>query len=316
MRLTVLFTVIFCQQILVIAQPKNMKIEGKITQKPALLGESLMWDYRNNSLYWIDIEGKKLHHYFVDSKIETQMALPKKPGTVVLTKNEETCVIALEDTISYINLEDKTIAPISGPSLQGKPLRFNDGKCDPLGHLWIGTVDIKNYADPIAKLYKMELDKTFTVKIDEVTVSNGICWSLDGTTIYYIDSPKRSVVAYDFDLQTGKISNQRTVIHTAPELGTPDGSCIDAEGMLWVAQWGGACVTRWNPKTGEMIGKVDVPAKNVTSVAFGGINLEILYITTAQIAMSHDEELKYPEAGHLFYLVPGVKGVKTSIFKD
>jgi sugar lactone lactonase YvrE len=316
MRFTIVVAIALLSSTIIQAQIKNMKIEGKITSTPAMLGESLMWDYRDNSLYWIDIEGKKVHQYFAETKIDNELALPKRPGTVVLTEKTGNCVLALEDSISFVTIASKRIDMISGPSFEGKPLRFNDGKCDPNGTFWLGTVDTKNYSDPIAKLYKIEKDKTFTVELEGVTISNGICWSPDGTKMYYIDSPTRSVVAYNFDLKTGKKSNPQTVIHTPENLGTPDGSTIDAEGMIWIAQWGGACVTRWNPKTGEMIAKVDVPAKNVTSVAFGGKNLDILYITTAQIAMSHDEEKQYPEAGHIFYVSPGVKGVKAYIFRN
>ena len=293
-----------------------MKIEGKITATPTVLGESTLWDFRDNSLYWIDIEGKKVHQYFPETKKDIELVLPKRLGTVILTEKEGTCIVALEDTLAYASITTKKIDLIGGPSFEGKPVRFNDGKCDPNGNFWIGTVDQKNYSDPIAKLYKVEKDKTFTVEIDGVTISNGICWSPDGKKMYYIDSPKRTVVAYDFDLSTSKISNPQTVIHTPENLGTPDGSTIDSQGMIWIAQWGGACVTRWNPKTGEMIAKVEVPAKNVTSVAFGGKNLDMLFITTAQIAMSPEEEKLYPDAGHMFFLSPGVKGVRAYIFKN
>src|ERR1035437_767181 len=206
-RITILVaSACFCSSITT-AQIKNMKIEGKITATPTVLGESTLWDFRDNSLYWIDIEGKKVHQYFPETKKDIELVLPKRLGTVILTEKEGTCIVALEDTLAYASITTKKIDLIGGPSFEGKPVRFNDGKCDPNGNFWIGTVDQKNYSDPIAKLYKVEKDKTFTVEIDGVTISNGICWSPDGKKMYYIDSPKRTVVAYDFDLSTSKISN-------------------------------------------------------------------------------------------------------------
>jgi len=297
-----------------ISQKVTMQATEKITTKPALLAESPMWDYRSNSLLWIDIEGKSLHKYSFDTKTEKTLSLGKRPGTVVLTEQEDIQIAALEDSLAYTCIRCNKIDKISGPDYKGQPVRFNDGKVDPLGHLWIGTVDCKDYSNPIAHLYKFEKDQTFTIKKAGVTTSNGISWSPDGTIMYYIDSPTRTVVAYDFDLKTGDIFNPRVVIHTPEDLGTPDGSTIDAEGMLWVAQWGGSCVIRWNPKNGKILEKIQVPAKNVTAVAFGGPNLDILFITTAQIAMSPEDEKRYPDAGNIFTIKPGVKGIKANIF--
>ena len=310
----VLVFAIFLNANMLLAQ-KTMKVEGKITNTPAMLGEGAMWDYRTNELYWIDIDGKKLHRYNVETKHEKVMQLPKAPGTVVLTEDKNTCVVALVDTICSVSMNNNSIVPLSGLSFNGVPVRFNDGKCDPLGHFWVGTIDCKDYAKPIAKLYRMEADKTLTVEKNGVVNSNGIAWSPDGTKMYYIDTPTHTVVAYDIETKTGNKSNPKVVIHTPENLGVPDGSTIDAEGMLWIAQWGGACVTRWNPQTGEMIGKIEVPALNVTSVAFGGKDLDILFITTAKIGMSPDDEKKYPDAGQLFYAKPGVKGIKACLLK-
>lgn len=313
MKKSLLLAIILQSNILLFAQ-KTMKVEGKITNTPAQLGEGAMWDYRTNLLYWIDIEGKSLHKYNPETKSDVTMLLPKRPGTVVLTNDNNKCIVALEDSICYVSIDKNNITPISGPGFNGAPVRFNDGKCDPLGNLWVGTVDNKDYANPIAKLYRFDANKIFTVEKEGVVVSNGIAWSPDGKKMYYIDSPTRTVVAYDIDPKTGNKSNPKIVIKTPENLGTPDGSTIDAEGMLWVAQWGGACITRWNPQTGEMIGKVDVPAKNVTSVAFGGKDLDILYITTAKIAMSPEDEKTFTGAGNTFFLKPGVKGIKACIF--
>jgi len=293
---------------------QDIKLLGKITKQPALLGESPIWDHRNNSLLWIDIEGKMLHQYSVETATDKSFPLPKKPGTVVPTQKQWVVLLALEDTVSYLDMNTNAITNISGPGYEGKPVRFNDGKCDALGNFWIGTVDTKNYNDPIAKLYRFDAKYQFAVEKEAVSVSNGISWSPDGKKMYYIDSPTRTVIAYDVNTKTGNISNPTTIIHTPQDLGTPDGSTIDAEGMLWVAQWGGACVMRWDPQTGKLLAKVAVPARNITAMAFGGKDLDILYITTAKIAMSPEDEELFPDAGNIFYCKPGCKGIPAKLF--
>ena len=151
--------------------------------------------------------------------------------------------------------------------------------------------------------------------LDSVTISNGVAWSPDGTKMYYQDTPTRCVSQFDFNEEKGEISNRKEVIQLPEELGTPDGNTIDEEGMLWVANWGAACVTRWNPNTGELLQKIDVPALNVSAVAFGGEHLDELYITTAALWMPEGEEKNYPDAGKLFVVKPGVRGIKCNYFK-
>ena len=160
----------------------------------------------------------------------------------------------------------------------------------------------------------MERNGDTTVVKTDVVISNGITWSSDGKKMYYIDSPTRTVVAYDFDQGKGAVSNPRVVITTPENLGTPDGSCMDAEGKLWVAQWGGACVIRWDPETGRQLAKVDLPVLNITSVAFGGENLDTLFITTSLVGNPAGKK-EYEKAGHLFSTKPGVKGAKAYYFQ-
>ena len=150
--------------------------------------------------------------------------------------------------------------------------------------------------------------------LKDVTVSNGICWSLDGNKMYYQDSPLRTISAFDFNLNKCTISEREEVVKIPKDMGTPDGNTMDATGMVWMANWGGACVSKWNPHTGQMLQKVDIPAYNVTSVAFGGENLEDLYITTASKYMPEDKESLYPDAGKLFVCKPGCKGIKANYF--
>lgn len=150
--------------------------------------------------------------------------------------------------------------------------------------------------------------------VDSVTISNGIVWTSDAKTMYYIDTPTSKIMAYDYDINTGTISNERVAVEVSLEDGYPDGMTIDSEDMLWVGLWNGNAIAHFNPKTGELISKIKVPAHNITACAFGGENLDILYITTARIDMTPEELDSLPLSGSVFKVVPGVKGVKASFF--
>ena len=165
-------------------------------------------------------------------------------------------------------------------------------------------------------LYRLDADSTLHKMIENVSISNGIVWSADKTKMYYIDTPTQKVMAYDYDNETGDISNPKVAVEVSKDLGSPDGMTIDAEGNLWVALWGGSAVGCWNPKTGKLLKMVDVPAKNVTSCAFGGSDLATLFITTARQGTNDKELEKFPNAGGVFKIKPGVKGVKAFFFHD
>ena len=192
--------------------------------------------------------------------------------------------------------------------------RLNDGKCDPSGRLWVGSMNWQQEKGK-AQLFNITKDGVVSTKIDSVTISNGIVWTKNKKTMYYIDTPTSQIKAYDYNNASGDISNERVVVEIPEELGFPDGMTIDAEDMVWAGMWNGNAVIRFNPKTGEILQKIEIPAHNVTSCAFGGENLETLYVTTAKIDMTNEELEKYPLAGSVFKVNPGVKGVKSNFFK-
>jgi len=280
---------------------------------PASLGEGAIWNHQTNTFWWVDIEGRKLNIYDPETKSNREIDVKERIGTVVPSKNGG-AIIALENGIFHLDLETEKMNLICNPLEELDTIRFNDGKCDPAGRLWVGSMSLK-FKKGAASLYSIEPDGSFRKVFGGVTVSNGINWSNDHKILYYIDTPLGNVRAWDYDNETGEISNERIVVSIPDGIGGPDGMTIDAEGKLWVAQWGGNMVGRWDPETGELIGKVEVPAPNVTSCAFGGPDLDVLYITTAGGDNQKMRE-EYPLAGSVFKVSPGVKGVKADFYGE
>lgn len=279
----------------------------------AKLGEGAIWNHEKNQLYWVDIEGKSLNIF--DPKTNSNRSFPTSShiGTVV-PKGENEAIIALADGIYVINVDSGKINLFLNMEESLKDSRLNDGKCDPSGRLWVGSMHWQQEKGK-AKLFTINNDASFATKIDSVTISNGIVWTKDTKTMYYIDTPTSQIKAYDFNNATGSISNERVAVEISEDLGYPDGMAIDEEDMVWVCMWNGNAVVRFNPKTGDILQKVEIPAHNITSCAFGGENLETLYITSAKIDMTEEEKTKYPNAGSVFKVNVGVKGVKSQFFK-
>ncbi|HOU69532.1 MAG TPA: SMP-30/gluconolactonase/LRE family protein [Paludibacteraceae bacterium] len=277
----------------------------------ALLGEGALW--HDGQLYWLDIENKELHFlsYKNGEVQDKKYILPVKPGTVVPFKDG--VILAMTDGIYRMTIAgaDTTLTKLAENPELSIGSRYNDGKCDAAGRLWVGT-----YADEKKQcaLYRFSNEGEPPKMLDGVVNSNGICWSPDGTKMYYIDTPTLTVQEFDFDEKNGEISNGHVIIRFPQGVGTPDGSTIDEEGMLWIAHWGGACVSRWNPQTGEMIGKVNVLTRDITSVAFGGDDLGTLFITTVSAWVPDSVKARYPDSGSLFAIKPGVKGLPSKVF--
>ena len=281
----------------------------------AKLGEGAIWNYKTQELYWVDIVGEKLHIYHPESNTNKTISMPCRIGTVVPTQEINKAVVALEDGIYKVDISKEILSLLSAVEATNFKNRFNDGKCDPNGNLWVGSMHLEK-TKPLASLYKVNGKGRATKMLSNITISNGIVWSKRGETMYYIDTPTKKIRAFDFDMASSTISNERTVVEVNEKDGYPDGMTIDENGMLWVGMWNGNAVAQYNPNTGALIRKIAVPAHNVTSCAFGGNNLDELFITTASVDMTEEEKKKYPLAGAIFKVKPGVKGVKSPFFKE
>lgn len=277
-------------------------------------GEGTLWDEKLKRLLWIDIPTGEIHSFDPASGIDRLVFKSEQYIGTVVQRERGGLVAALQHGFYFIDEDTGAMAPICDPE-QDKPLnRFNDGKCDPAGRLWAGTMNIRDHSLFVGSLYCLNTDLSCRKMVSDVAISNGIIWSGDNKTMYYTDTRARVIWAYDYDIGTGNIANRRTVIEIAEGEGGPDGFTIDAEGMLWVAQWGGWQVGRYDPATGKKIGRVDVPAERVSSCAFGGAKLDELYITTAVAGSSPEDAEKQPLAGSLFVAKAGATGVKANRF--
>ena len=293
---------------------KTPKMEATIAHKiEAKLGEGAFWNHETQEFYWVDIEGKKLHIYNPKLKTNRSLETPSRVGTVVPINATE-AVIALEDGIHRINTETGTTSLFAAIEADKPDNRFNDGKCDPNGNLWAGTMSLVGQRKA-GSLYRIGPDGTVSKQLDSISTSNGIVWTADKQTMYYIDTGRRNIRAFDYDPDSGNISNERVAVSVPDSLGYPDGMAIDEHDMLWVGMWGGQAVANFNPKTGQLVQKIKIPALNVTACAFGGPNLDTLYITTARQGMKDAQFKEFPNAGSIFKVVPGVKGVKSDFFK-
>lgn len=271
----------------------------------ATLGEGPVWDNRNGTLLWVDILPGRIHRYHPDTEQDEVVAAGQPVGAVA-PRRRGGLVLAVKEGFAVLDEAGfRIVAPVEADLPTN---RMNDGKCDPAGRFLAGTMDVEERPGRGA-LYRLNPDHSVTTVIREVSISNGLAWSPDAHTMYYIDSPTQGVDAFDYDLDSGRIGNRRRVVSIPPSHGMPDGMALDAEGCLWVALWEGAAVHRYTP-TGDLDRVVELPVSNVTSCTFGGTGLEDLYITTASSGLS-DEQIGPQQ---VFASSPGVSGMPAHDF--
>ncbi|MGH9106838.1 MAG: SMP-30/gluconolactonase/LRE family protein [Acidimicrobiales bacterium] len=275
------------------------------------LGEGPVWDERSEGLLFVDILGQRVHSFWPRSGRHANFGVGRAVGAVVLHEGGG-LVLAAHDAFYLCSPDGSELEAFGDLKVNGAKVRFNDGKVDPRGRFFAGTMDWDE-SQPLGCLYMLAADGNVSVAVEEVTVSNGLAWSADEATMYYIDSPRHSVDAFDFDPETGALSNRRVVAEVTG--GSPDGMAIDAEGCLWVACWGGARVERLDPRDGRRLGQVLLPTSQVTSVAFGGPELSDLYVTTARSRLDGAQLAEQPHAGDLFVAQPGVAGLPAHRFE-
>lgn len=257
-------------------------------------------------LYYVDIEGHAVHRYHPETGEETSWPVGERVGTVV-PRESGGLVIAGDSGFAFLDEETGSITPIANPEPDMPDNRFNDGKCSPDGRFFAGTISLSKRTGE-ARLYRLDADLTVHEAFGPVTNSNGIAWSANGHTVYYIDTPKKEI--YAFDYAAGHLTNLRTVVSTSYIEASPDGMTIDTDGHLWVAFCHGGCVSCFDPATGDELRRIALPCLETTACAFGGPDLADLYVTTGIHKTAKEEH-----AGRLFRIHGlGVRGIPTNAF--
>lgn len=275
-----------------------------ISNHVSVWGEGPIW--HQERLLYVDIESHKILAFTPATGEEKIWNVGQRVGTVV-PRAQGGLVWAGDDGFFFLNEDTGVSTPIANPEPDLPDNRFNDGKCDPTGRFWAGTINLKK--QPTAALYCLHADLRVEKKFSPVTNSNGIIWSRDGGTMFYIDTPSKKIRAFDFDTATSAISNERVIWDTSADTSVPDGMTIDNQDRLWIAFCHGAKVVCFDPATKTVEQQIDFPCIETTACAFGGPDLQDLYITTGL-----KPGLEEPLAGRLFVCRPGATGVPSSAF--
>ncbi|XP_063241871.1 regucalcin-like [Bacillus rossius redtenbacheri] len=297
-------------------------VEMEVVSPVLICGEGPHWSCSEQVLYSIDIPGRTVRRYDPATKSETFIKIDQGQVTFVipLKGKKNKFLIGVERTVNILSWDGKqkdfTLENVASVDDDKPRNRINDAKADPSGRLWAGTMGYELsqgvFKDFQGSLYCMDKSKCVVQHEKDVSISNGLDWSPDKKTLYFVDSNAYKVYGFDFDNSCGKISNKRTVLNYK-EMGLqgfPDGMTVDTEGKLWVASYGGQEVVRVDPKSGRVLQTVKIPAMAVTSLAFGGPELNELYVTTASERATAEEKKRFPNSGCTFRVTGlGFKGL-------
>ena len=270
----------------------------------AVLGEGPVWVAREAALYWVDIKGRKIFRLGEDGAL-SEWPTPMRIGSLA-PRTGGGFIGGTDEGIALIDPGSERFEIILKPEEQLPGNRFNDGKIDRRGRFWAGTMDDSERAES-GTLYVVEPDLTVSAVDRDYKVTNGPAFSPLGDVMYHSDSARQVTYAFDIGAD-GSASNRRVFLQFGPGDGYPDGMTVDSEGCLWIAFWDGWCVRRYSP-AGQWLETVKVPVQRPTSCAFGGPELDRLYVTSASIGLDESALSVQPTAGGLFMLAPGVQGV-------
>ena len=278
----------------------------------AILGEGALWDVADQKLYWVDIKGRLVHRFDPVTGVDQQWAVAEDVGSLAV-RTGSGLVLALRSGFHFFDPATGITSLVAAPESDRSENRFNDGKTDRQGRFWAGSMHDPE-TRPTGALYRLDADLTCTRMTDGLICSNTLCWSPDGRTMYHADTPTRTVWAWDFDPDSGDIANRRVFVRVPEHEGAPDGATVDAEGFVWIAHWDGWRVTRYDP-AGRVARVVPLPVQRATCPAFGGAQLDVLYVTSATVGLSEGERARQPWAGGVLALDPGVHGLPEARFR-
>ena len=248
------------------------------------LGECVLWCARSERVLWTDILGAKLYAHDPARGTTSTWPMPEPLASFALTANDDRLLLGLASQLAFFDFSSGAVTPICAVE-SGLSTRLNDGRCDRQGRFVFGTFHTVEPRERIGGYYRLDADlKLERLPLPDCATANSICFSPDGATMYYCNSPDRTIRCCDYDLETGAISNDRVFVQLDGDAGEPDGSCIDAEGHLWNAQWGASRVVRYTPD-GKVDRVIESPALQPSCVAIGGRDLNVLYVTSARVGL-------------------------------
>ena len=285
-----------------------------VLQAQADLAEGPHWWAEKGVLLWVDIEASRVGLFDPVTGLNRFLVVPSHVGAVVPMSDGELLVATAQGFVR-LHPDSGVVSSLQDPEDDRPGNRFNDGKCDPWGRFWAGSMAY-NFAAGAGSLWRVNADFSCVRQRQGLTISNGLAWSQDRGTLYLIDSPTRQVLAFPLT-PSGDLLGEATACITIPKAwdALPDGMCIDAEGKLWIALFGGGAVTRWDPVSGLLLERLELPCRQVTSCCFGGPNLDQLFVTTARQEMDAAAIKAEPLAGGLFQAEVGVKGLPAACFQ-
>ena len=288
------------------------------------LGESPFWQPHEQQLYWVDIPGKQVHRCNIFMGTVDSWAMPSEPGSVAPAESGG-LVIALRDGIYRARQWGGALEKLASSKHDTATTRFNDGKADPAGRFWAGTMyEPRTLAD--AGLFMLN-GNSLEAKVSHATIANGLAWSPDAKTMYWADTPTHTVRAWDWDAATSDMTHERMFKQWPRKPadwqfgrgdykgygGRPDGAAVDVEGNYYVAMFEGGRICKLSP-AGIELASIAVPAQCPTMPCFGGDDLKTLYVTTARYSRSPAELQAYPQSGCVFSMRVDVPGLPVNFY--
>jgi sugar lactone lactonase YvrE len=287
--------------------PEQIELEP-VLRNVAVLAEGPRWDAAGRRLIWVDIEGRSLHVFDPDGG-DRAISFDSRIGAAAPYDGDR-LLVALADRLAVADLRDESVTTLADLP-HGAEIRLNDGACDPSGRFWVGSMALDER--PRAGALYRYADGVLDRELDEVGLSNGIAWTADASRMYYVDSLTYRIDLFDYDVASGEIAGRRPFVELERQEGVPDGLCVDDEGCIWVALWGGWSLRRYTP-AGVLDRTVDVPAEQVTACCFGGDDGRSLYVTTAARGLTPEQQAAQPLAGSVFVADVGVSGPPARAF--